>query len=191
MKKSLLAVAFAMVAMASSAQIYVGGTLGYNSTTEKRSYDGTTTTHGTRSTLTFAPEVGWIMDETWSFGLSFNYASNSSKDKLANPNVSTSSSNWSVNPYARYTFYTAGNISCFADGVLGVGAPNEDYTTISVAVRPGVALGLTENISLVSTVNLLGWTSTTYNKDKRKSSSSNFYLDANTSALSFSLYYTF
>lgn len=189
MKKSLLAVAFAMVAMVSSAQIYVGGSLGLNSTANKHSYDGTTTSHSGRNTLTFAPEVGWIMDDTWSFGATLNYTSITNKNKISE--TSNSSSSWSLNPYARYTFYTSGNLSCFADGVLGIGGPSDNTTKISVAVRPGIALNLTENISLVSTVNLLSYTSVIYSNNKQKKTDSNFNLSANTSNLAFSLYYTF
>lgn len=189
MKKSLLAVVFAMVAMASSAQIYVGGSLGYSSTSDKISNDGTELKNESTGRLNFSPEVGWVMNDEWSFGLLFNYISSSSNDKKNN--VKTSASEWSVRPYARYTFYRLDKLSFFADGVLGVSSPEENWTEVSVVVRPGVSVSLTENISLLSTINVLEYTSKSYNKDKAKYSKSNLAVDARASIASFSLYYTF
>ena len=175
MKKSLLAVAFAMVAMASSAQIYVGGSLGINSTTQKFSYDDTSNKSSV-SSFSLSPEVGWIMDETLSFGAALNFT------------TSDGDSQWDIKPYARYTFQKIGNVSCFVDGVLGFGSPEKEWTTFSAAVRPGISANITEHISLISTINLLGWESTSHKEGKAKASISNLGL-INNAAIG--VYYTF
>ncbi|MBE6291017.1 MAG: porin family protein [Bacteroidales bacterium] len=184
MKKSLLMVAFAMVAMVSSAQIYVGGGLGFTSDKVKVSYDGDSESES-GSSFYFKPEVGYVLNETLSFGLTFDFTS----DKEIGDDDAVSQ--WSIAPYARYTFYRTGNLSCFVDGVLGFGVPEEDFTNFSIGVRPGVALSLTENISLVSTIGLVGWNSLSTKEDDLKLSYSTLNLGVDGSAISFGLYYTF
>ena len=190
MKKSLLTVALAMVAMASSAQIYVGGALNFNANSTKTTYQTGGENKDGSTSFDFAPEVGWIMDDIWSFGASLDIHTSKAKGaKKAN-------TSWSISPYARYTLYTANNISCFADGVFSFGStPLEgnaaNATAVSIAVRPGISLSLTENISLVSTVNLLSFSTVSYKYSSYKNSYTGFGLGANVTALSFGLYYTF
>jgi opacity protein-like surface antigen len=175
MKKSFLAIALAMVAMVSSAQVYVGGSLGLNSTSQKISYDGNSQ-KSSYSTFNFAPEAGWIMDETWSFGAAINLA------------TSDDDTQWSINPYARYTFHKAGNVSYFADAAIGFGVPEEKWTSLSFAVRPGIAVAITDKISVASTINLLGWHSNSYKEGKGKLAQSNIgFIDG----ASVRVYYTF
>ena len=168
MKKSLLTVAFAMVAMVSSAQFYVGGSLGFNTTTNKASYDGKEVYKKKGNTFNIAPEIGWAMNETLSFGATINLIS----DKAVGATEADFS--WNIKPYARYTFHQVGNISCFADGVLGYGVPAEDWNYFSIAIRPGITVSLTDNLSLISTVDLLGWETTSRKEDKAKASTPTF-----------------
>lgn len=172
MKKTLLAVAFAMVTMVSSAQVFVGGALGLN----VKGGDNVTTT-----TFQLAPEVGYVLNENLAFGASFDFNSVGVKVKVADNSTKTSSSVWNLKPYVRYTFYNAGVFSCFVDGVFNLSGGkdlNENYMGLNLC--PGVALSVTDNISVVSRLVSLGW-----NNFKTKE------LAFNASFASFGVYYTF
>lgn len=174
MKKSLLAVAFAMVAMASSAQIYVGGMLGFSADKAENAKYGTTD-------FNLNPEVGYVLNESWSIGLPINIGfEKTAYDKLLKKDGTTT---WSVAPYARYTFYKNGILSLFADGILGFNGKDDD-TNVALSVAPGIALSIAENISLVSRIGSLGW-------NNQYGNGSYFGLNASSTLGDISLYYTF
>ena len=170
MKKSLLTIVLAMAAMVSSAQIYVGGSLGFSSASMKASYEGESYKESA-SVFSFSPEVGYNLNETLGFGAAINL------------NFSSVTA-WNIMPYARYTFHKVGNVSCFADGVLGFGNDRD----FSIAVRPGLAVNLTDNISIISTINLLDWSTDAEKEDGVKFSASTFNIIGGASV---GVYYTF
>ena len=136
------------------------------------------------STFTFAPEVGYVLSENVSFGASFNYTSNSTKGELLGAEVKTNSFTWNFNPYVRYTFFNAGILSCFVDGVISLsGVKDDDDTNFGIYAKPGIALNVTENVSLVSYLGVLGWGNVDDN--------SVFELKADASIASVGVYYTF
>lgn len=170
MKKSLLTVAFAMVAMVSSAQFYVGGSLGFKATSDDN-YSSTN--------FNFNPEVGYVLNENISFGAALGFGINNSKQG----SYRSSGNSWEFVPYARYTFFNSGIFSCFVDGVISIsGAKNSD-ATFGIHAKPGIALSITENISLVSHLGTLGWSNANKN--------SNFALEADASIAKVGVYYTF
>lgn len=172
MKKSLLAIAFAMVAMVSSAQVYVGGSLGFD-------FDGGKELSSTAFNV--APEVGYAFNENFAVGASFDYNSFGATVKLFDEKVKSTTTAWNFKPYVRYTFYNAGILSCFVDGVFNLsGAKDLDENYMGVNVCPGVALSITDNVSVVSRLVALGW-----NNFKTKEFS------FNASFASFGVYYTF
>lgn len=161
MKKVLFMVAFLATSMIASAQIYVGGSVGFNKTDN----NGAKTT-----TYTIAPEVGYTLNDSWSFGAVFEYS-----------DMDNDLDNYSVNPYARYTFYRAGAFSMFVDGTAKVGKIN-DETGWGVGAKPGIAYSLNEKFSIVSHLGYIGYQD---NDDVTK-----FGFDFD-NALSFGLYYSF
>lgn len=173
MRKTLFAVAFAMVAMVSSAQVYVGGALGLKSTSDD---------NRNASSFTFAPEVGYVLSENVSFGASFNYTSNSTKTEILDAEVKTNTYTWNFNPYVRYTFFNAGILSCFVDGVVSLSGVKDDDNNFGIYAKPGIALSVTENVSLVSHLGALGWSN---------ANNSTFVLNADASIASVGVYYTF
>ncbi|MBQ7967739.1 MAG: hypothetical protein IJ290_07490 [Bacteroidaceae bacterium] len=181
MKKSLLVVAFAMVAMVSSAQVFVGGALGFNSDKQKDLEYGTTNFY-------ISPEVGYVLSDSWCIGLpiSIEFTKTAAQKVLDTKGTTT----WSVSPYARWTFYKNGIFSCFLDGVLGFDGVQGGDTNIAVYVAPGVALSVTENVSLVSRIGSIGWTNVVEVNGLRYRGN-HFGLNANASVASVGVYYTF
>lgn len=173
MKKSLLAIAFAMVAMVSSAQVYVGGSLNLTS----KSGDNSSTTN-----FTIAPEVGYVYSDNISFGASFDYTSTSAKAEFLGTETKTSSFTWNFQPYVRYTFFNAGILSCFVDGVVELSGVKDSDTNFGIHACPGIALNVTDNVSLVSRLGKIGWSN---------ANNSTITVNANASIASVGVYYTF
>lgn len=155
-------------AMVASAQLYVGGGLGYS----KEEVGNKKTTE-----WSIRPEVGYTLNDNWSFGVALGYSDK--KDVK---------SSFSVNPYARYTFLRAGALSVFADGAVEVERVKPDAgdssTGWGIAVKPGVAYAINENFSVVAHIGALGY------RD-RDNDEKSYGLDLDASDLSFSLYYSF
>ena len=174
MKKTLFAIALAMTAMVSSAQVFVGGGLGFSSS----KYEGS---DYSSTSFNFSPEVGYVLDDVWSFGLPISIATE--RTALDKALEEEGESAWSIAPYARYTFFRSGSLSVFVDGILGLSGADDD-SNVSLSVAPGVAYGFTENISVVTRLGSLGW-------NNQYGNGSYFGLNADASIGSVALYYTF
>lgn len=173
MKKILVAAVVAFSSLAANAQIWMGGSLGFDYTDNDNSKAVTT--------FTISPEVGYTLDEKWDLGLAINANFKSVED-------GDNSEAFTVEPYARYTFAKAGIASFFVDGGFYVGTSNmetdDDVMTWGVGVRPGVKVALADNVSLVTKLGWLGYKDVedTYSK---------LGFNVNNNALSFGLYWNF
>ena len=73
MKKLFFVVAFLAVSMFASAQFYIGGNVGFMKTDN----DGDKTTN-----FQIAPDFGYVLNDSWSFGLALGFADMESGDFL-------------------------------------------------------------------------------------------------------------
>ena len=178
MKKILMTMAAMLVTMTMSAQVYVGGEVGFNSV----SHDGNSTT-----AFTLKPEVGYVLDDNWALGLAFGY-SESGKN-------STKVKTLSVNPYARFTFAKFDHVNLFLDGgfdFTNVDSKSAGHKTnnFGIGVKPGVAVNLNEKISFVAHCGFLGYKTSKPDYDGAKSTDTvGFDFDANN--ITFGLYFNF
>ena len=145
MKKSLLAIAFAMVAMVGSAQVYVGGSLDLDLAGNKTA---------SASNFSLSPEVGYELNENLSIGAVLSFSTSSMKIK--DTDYKENGFSWGIAPYARYTFLRNGIFSCFVDGGLSLVDGEDRDLSFGIYAEPGVALEVTENISIVSHLGNLG-----------------------------------
>lgn len=157
----------AVMAVAASAQVYVGGSLSYShEKVEEVKADA----------FTFAPEVGYNLSETWAVGAALNYTW-----------VKDAYNQFSINPYARYTYFRTDLVSLFVDGGfdLGYSKPEEgkSSTVWGIGFKPGISLNLSEKFSLVAHMGFLG-----YQDLKEKGKVYGIDLHNN---LSFGFYYNF
>lgn len=178
MKKIVLTAVAAMMAVVMDAQVYLGGSVGF----ETVSHDGNSTT-----AFVLNPEVGYVLDENWALGISLGYGEKG-KD---NTKVKT----FNVNPYARYTYVNFDKVSLFLDG--GFSFKNTDsksagYKTNEwgVGIKPGVAVALTDKVSFVSHLGFLGYTSSKPDYDNAKATNA-FGLNIDATNLDFGFYYNF
>ena len=172
MKKSLLAIAFAMVAMVGSAQVYVGGSLDLDLAGNKTA---------SASNFSLSPEVGYELNEALSLGAIVSFSTNSAKIK--DTDYKENGFSWGIAPYARYTFLRNGIFSCFVDGGLSLVGGEDRDLSFGIYAEPGVALEVTENISIISHLGNLGLYFVGEN--------TNFRLNAHTTIGSVGIHYIF
>ena len=189
MKKILMTIAAAFVAVTMSAHIYVGGSVAVNSfSSQKLAGDRSETA------FKFMPEVGYNLNEEWAVGCAFGYESdkfNMIKDPLRDPEGKfNSESAFSINPYARYTYLKAGKVNLFVDGgVEFTSASKADWTRLAFGVKPGLAVNLTDQISFVSHLGFIGFDQ--LNPDGDDNNTTKVGVDLSGANLTFGLYFNF
>lgn len=73
MKKIMMTLATLFVAVCASAQVYIGGGVGFANT----SYD-----HDSKFSWKIAPEIGFQLDKKWDAGISLGYSGVEDKEKV-------------------------------------------------------------------------------------------------------------
>ena len=146
MKKLFLTFAFAVVAIAASAQVYLGGEGGF--------WRNPNANH---TQFSLAPEIGYKLDSDWALGLQVGYQ----YDYVSGNDVHTIN----VAPYARYTLAKLGSVKFFADGGFGYytttldksGGRDPKYSTWQIGITPGLSVDLNRRISFITHFGFLGY----------------------------------
>lgn len=178
MKKFLFTLAAAVITLTASAQVYVGGEVGF-----WRNWDDNHTT------FTIKPEVGYTLSDNWAIGTTIGYAHNYKDGAKYN--------GFEVAPYARYTFVKFDAVSLFLDGGFGFqtykvkvnGHSSDSQNGWEVGIKPGVKVDLTEKLSFVAHVGFLGYRDS--DDDVSAFGEDGFGFSANGNNLTFGLYYNF
>lgn len=180
MKKLFTLVAAALMGVCTTlaSDFYIGGSLGvlHNSTSDV-------------TTASILPEVGFNCADNWAIGTSIGYSYAGNK--------SMGNHSFVLDPYVRYTFFKSGIVSIFADGGIDFSAGRTTYkeghgkgsVTLGIGIKPGIAVNLSKQFSIVAHCGLLGYT---YGNDAAKAGGrfTGGGLDLS-NALSFGLYYNF
>lgn len=146
MKKIIMMAVMAVAAVSANAQVWVGGSLGFNNSKDD----------GAESSVTqfeIKPEVGYSLNENWDVALGIGYSFN---------NKSVSTNTFEINPYVRYKFVKAGNFYAFCDGGLAYKTEHpqgaeENKNVFSVGFNPGIGYDLTEKVFLVAHIGDLSY----------------------------------
>ena len=149
MKKLILLLFVACVTLSANAQFYVGG-----STSLWFGKDDTS--------ISILPEVGYVMNDRWAFGTEIGFIHQNQTimdfnglyyDRKMNGVV--------VGPYARFTYFKKGMVGLFVDGGLDyrlTKVKNADAEHgVRLGLKPGVALSLTDRLSMVAKFGFLGF----------------------------------
>lgn len=187
MKKFLLLAAVAIIGLGASAEdinikidtskVFVGGNIGVWHDSNKD-----------MTTATILPEVGYNINKTWTVGTQIGYQYVGNSDAHNNAFVFT--------PYARWTYYSAGMVSLFVDGgvdlylgnTAGKGVHSDTAVGYGVGLKPGVALNVHKNVSIVAHFGKLGYYGT---NDAGKGFYESGYGFMFGNALNFGFYYNF
>ena len=160
MKKIFMTLVAVCFAATMNAQVYVGGSLGFNAWSSQENA-------GDRSETTFKimPEIGYNINDSWAIGTVFTVA-----------------------PYARYTFAKCGKVNFFVDGGLDfTTAKDADWNEFAVGLKPGLSVALSDKVSFVSHIGFLGYD--VFNPEGDKNNISKFGLDLDGNNLTFGLYF--
>ena len=183
MKKIMMTLAAVAVAATMNAQAYIGGSLGFSTTSQG---------DDTKTSFTILPEIGYSLDDNWAVGIVFGYGQTKNSTEVNNVSVSTTNKVFTINPYARYTFAKFDKVNLFVDGGIdythsdNAGAKNN---TFGIGVQPGVAVNLNDKLSFVSHIGWLGYENSKDDYDGAKAANT-FGLNLH-SSVSFGLYYNF
>ena len=138
MKKCFLLIALVIASMSVSAQVYLGGSLGFS-----------TKSKGT-SNFSITPELGYSINHMWSVGAYMNVQGSGGQ-------ALKWTTTWNVNPYVRYAFLNTKIVSCFLDGKMGFSTRN-GVGELDFGICPGVEVSLSNNLKLMSRLGYFGWT---------------------------------
>lgn len=172
MKKILLMLIFVCVIASADAQVYIGGSVSVWVDENKK----TETT-----TIEFLPEVGFLISDRWSLGTVLGYT----QKEVDGANTNKT---FEFAPYARFSYYRYDLVRLFVDASFSLYSSKagkaDRQTTFGVGLKPGVALDLSEKISLVAKFGFFGYRQ--YNDDH---DAVGFNINGNN--LSFGVFYTF
>ncbi len=206
MKKIMMTLAAVAVAATMNAQVWVGGELGISTTKDKVERGGVSTDYNATN-FTFAPELGYNLDEKWSVAIKLGFAHNEADADAQNLvsdflpiNGKLMTNSFSIKPYVRYTFVKAGNFSAFVDGGISYSSVHvnnlskviNNINAFGVSVNPGISYAVSEKVGLVAHIGDLSY-NTMWCKAKDvdvKVSKSGFNLGL-WNSISFGAYYNF
>ena len=177
MKKIILSAIVAVCAISANAQVWAGGSLGFNA------YSGDSYNE-TYTNLTIAPEIGYSINEKLDVAAAIGLTLDTNIRGTKDLNKTT----FFVQPYARYTFAEAGIAKFFIDGYVTFGSEKykgqDAETAFGVGVRPGVKVELADNLNLVAKLGSLGYYSV-------KDDYNRFGFNVDSQALSYGLFFNF
>ena len=201
MKKIILMAAFAVASVAASAQVYVGGSLGFESRNAGE---------GSKASMAFsiAPEVGYKLSDNLAVGIQLGYSATNDKNatEVAKNGVESMEGKkpeggktygiLNVAPYVRYTFAQTGAASFFVDGgvyasFLAGGTDGWKGTIFGVGVRPGVKFAASEKVDVVAKLGYLGWKGGNKDAQANGYAKSAFGINANNTNLELGILYNF
>jgi hypothetical protein len=152
MKKVFLFALVAVLSIASaSAQAYIGGSLGFLSSSAKPEGGEKITS----SAFSFAPEVGYSLTEKLDLGIAVAFGSGKSGD--------LKTTGFGVAPYVRYSLVEFGKFSVLGKASLGIDSETEKdngykttLTTFGLNVAPVLKYDLSDHFVLLANLNFLG-----------------------------------
>ena len=147
MKKILMTIAAAFVAVSMNAQGYIGGTVGFGTTTDK-----TGAVEDKTTSFVIAPEIGMSLDDKFGVGIAIGFGYDKHEAGLE-----TSTTTFSLKPYLRYQALTFGKANIFVDGGIDFDiAKTKDMKAgmgLGLFVTPGIAYNISSKWSIVAKLN--------------------------------------
>ena len=159
MKKILMTMVAAFAAVSMNAQYYVGGTLGFSSSSDKVNVPAGVSEQKS-STFRILPEIGMSLDETMGVGIQLGYTSTTDKTEYTatgTPSTEVTVSKLILRPYLRYQFFEVGKANIFVDGGIDFAMKSQkDYKAgmdLGLFVTPGISYKVADKWSIVAKLN--------------------------------------
>lgn len=162
----------ATVSNTRSSNIYVGGGITFESTSDETAF-------------AIVPEIGYKLSDKWGLGVRLGYGTSGSGD--------SSYSIFSFKPYVRQNLLSFGQIGFLLDYQIlyqNEGIKDNKTNTFGIGVAPGLAVNLSPQISVVTHIGFLGYTSSKLDVEGAEAVNK-FTLQAGSENIGLSLYYNF
>ena len=191
MKKVILAVVamFATVSM-SSAQMFVGGSLGFGLTGGKDKGASTSIDKTSTFSFDFSPKVGYYLNDNFAVGLEVGLNSWSRKTPKeqfgGSDDLKNSSFGWEIDAFARYSLVKFNNFSVLLEGEIGIGGETSKtkigatetkgnpVSTFGIGVLPVLSYSISDKWSIETSLDFLAlgfWSETEKNANDKKNKS--------------------
>lgn len=161
MKKLFLTLAVAAASLTASAQVYLGGEVGFWRNTDAN-----------HTNVTIHPEIGYKLSDKWDLGIGVGFTHNyygKGEDFDGNTLYKAKVNGFQVDPYARWSFVKFGPVSLFLDMGFGVNTykvkhdlaghteTSDAQVAWRVGVQPGVKVALTKKVDFIAHMGFLGY----------------------------------
>ncbi|MDK2977982.1 MAG: hypothetical protein PWP52_696 [Bacteroidales bacterium] len=202
MKKSILLIMAVALTFSLSAQIKVGGSIGFMGQSSKTTTGGTTNEGPTYTDIVLLPNVEYMLSDNFSIGGKIGFSLDISKNDAADSKESLFM--FHISPYVRMYFPLGDKLSFFGEGGIqfasgtekvSVGSTTNDgdtRTIFGIGVIPGFSYGLSDKVSLELTTGFLGYQLTSINNNQdpeTKDKINNYGLNIDFSSISFGIKY--
>jgi len=181
MKKVMMTLVAAMLTVAASAQVYVGGSLGIGSV----KLGG----NDAETTFKIVPEVGYNINDEWAVGLAIGYQQGACTLGKGEYAQNVDAKVFGVSPYVRNTFLRTKYVNVFVDGGLGYENIKDHGNNFMVGLKPGVAVNFNDKLSFVAHIGFIGYETFSPKGDGKSSNTVGVDLDGNN--ITFGLYWNF
>ena len=151
MKKILMTMVAAVIAVSASAQVYLGGSIGVGVSKVKNGEE--------KTTFKLLPEIGYGINGNWAVGTVIGWGKGNPVS-LEDVSVNSDDTYFKLSPYVRYTFVHSKFVNVFVDGGVDYQHYKGGVNNLEVGLTPGVAVNLNRHFSFVTKVGFLGWKNT-------------------------------
>ena len=168
MKKIFLSVlAIAAMATTANAQLWVGGSLGFSHEGGVIKTKEADTDKPSVNSFSFAPMVGFELNEKLSVGGKLDFTNESTKQTVGDTDTKRTKTTFGITPFARYTFVEFNKFGLLAEAGIPVSfisskhdngsktVKGDPETSIGLYVRPMLTYSLNDNFQLECGLNFL------------------------------------
>ncbi len=158
MKKVLMTMVAAVAAVSMNAQVYLGGNVGFSTSTDKTVAD----TKKTTNSFTIAPEIGMSLDDKMGVGIVLGFGTATNKTEFSGalastPSVKRTTTSIDIRPYLRYQIMKVNKFNVFVDGGVDFSMDKtkdmKPAMDLGLFVTPGIAYNVSKNWSIVAKLN--------------------------------------
>lgn len=162
-----LIVLFSFIYISLNAQVFVGGSVRFN--TSNNEHNGTTTTFKTSNySLDLGPSMGKFLSEKLAIGLALDISLSGNKTDVNTETISKSSG-IGISPFLRYYALKWNKFSVYGQGNIGLDFSNSSVktggtttdgpknTVAYLSIYPGLSYDITDKLSLQTSLNILSF----------------------------------
>jgi hypothetical protein len=157
---------FLFCASSLTAQVFIGGNLGFNSNSYVDEYGGNTNTKNTRTALNLGPTGGYFFTDKLAAGIDLSFNSYTEKT-TADPETTSVSKNIGFSPFIRYYVIKLNKFAVYGKSYVGASFGTGKFTSggtttdsprstiFRFGFTPGISFDISNKIALEAAINVL------------------------------------